>query len=380
MVHTATITHILTVQDYWIYDAFKELPGSFYVKQDYKWCNKSLRDRGIILWSYKLPDYRRILVMRINFIRLVEQQDRVTILREQDIPQVEQAFNELLQELLPGMPLFKDWKVNRIDYAVNVRTPYVQEYIKLLQKSDIPPYMKQTTDRHGNYCFKPGSFYLISKARNRLCHRTGSKTINFYDKYAEMQKQLEDNQPGITPEIVEQARDILRLEVQCFKPKTETIKTKYGLASKLVYLFLNAEYGFDILSSAIIQSCGTADFQRTRVAKEMIDSMDCTNKKKDALKLLISDISRSSLHKIKKLYVSSGVMKPSTFRNYIKLLEQHNINPVTISKNAKLKDRTTLQGLPSLWELFYEAYNNEMVFSEDEIDIFDIDHFISEEL
>lgn len=379
MVHTATLTYILNGKEAQLYEQFKNIPGSYYAQQNYKWCNSTLKEYGITLWAYKLEDIDFCtLVMRINFIRLVEQQDRIVVMTENDIPRIETKFNELMDNLMPGLPHFHAWKVNRIDYCINVHTEYADTYIKLLQDSDIPATMKQQTDRHGNYTFKPGSFYLLSKARNRSKKKTGSKTINFYDKFQELQEQLRNEEPGVTAEVVEQGRNILRLEVQCFKPLVEYLKVKGGFPAKYIHYYLNAEIGYNIIERAIKLSCGTADFQRRLVAHEMIDSLSCHQKTKDCLKKMINDISRSSLHKTKKKYLENNIMSESQFRYYLQILNKNNINPVTISKNEKLPGKTTREGLKSLWELFYEAYTAELTFDTDTYDIFDVDSFVNE--
>lgn len=381
MVHTATLTHWINRQ---LYEEFKHAPGTQFYQQETKLCNLSLRDNGITLWAYQLePLGAYILVMRINFIRLVEKQDRVAVMAEADVTRIEKKFNELMDELMLGLPHFEEWKVNRIDYCVNVHTPYVAEYIELLKDSNIPPSMKRLTDENRNQIWKNGSFYLISKARRKKPKKTGSKTINFYDKHKELQNQLERQEPGITADIVEQGRNILRLEVQCFKPMVEYLKVKGGFSAKYIKYYLNAEYGYNLIERAIVLSCGRADFHRRAVAHEMIDVLKAQTKTKALLHELIDDVSRASLHKVKQRYLKAGKLTATQFRYYIKLLERNNINPVTISKNTSLPGKTYREGLRSLWELFYEAYTAEPLFGADPgdtADTFDIDSFIKDEL
>ncbi|MBR5866349.1 MAG: hypothetical protein IKZ04_00415 [Spirochaetaceae bacterium] len=382
MVHTATLTYLLDSKEKAdLYEKFKKIPGSYYAKQEYKWCNSTLKSNGITLWAYKLDTIcYGVLVMRINFIRLVEQQNRIAVLAEADIPRIEKKFNELMDNLLPGLPYFAEWKVNRLDYCVNIHTEHVAQYIKLLHKANIPTTMKQKRDDNGNYKFQDGSFYLISKARDRRFRKTGSKTYNFYDKYQELQNQLKNGEPNVTAEVVEQGKNILRLEVQCFKPGLEYLKVKNKYPTKQILYYLNPQTGYEIIDRAICLSCGYADFQRKKTARQMIDAMKCQDKTKHRLHQLINDISRTSWQKVKKSYISSGLMTEATFRYYINLLQKNNINPITIDKNVSLPGKKTTDGLRSLWELFDEAYTAEPFLITDTADDFDIDSFVKEDL
>lgn len=381
MVHTATLSYMCSVHEYGLFKAFVEHDNTIYMKQNKKWYNGKFKDQGMNFWCYKVGGDTRgliVFILRINFIRLIEKKDKVTVMSEKDTEKIEEKFNDIMMNFIDGMPLFRQWKVNRIDYCVNIKTPYVKEYIELLQKSDIPSNMKMIPNEHGNYAFRPGSYYVVSKGRDRRRRTTGSITINFYDKQEELLNQRANNEDlDITDEIIDQAKDILRLEVQCHKPKTDYLKVKYGMSAKNIHHFLKADVGYEVLNRAILQVCGGyGDFQRMLAACKIIDSLKCQNTKKDRLKRLLLDVSnRSTVAKVKHKYVSSGYMTKDTFRSYIKLLNENNVNAVTLHRNMKLQGKTTKDSLDSLWTLFDDAYTNEYAQSFEEYDLFDIDEF-----
>lgn len=377
MVHTATLTYMFNNTEYGLYEAFKEVPGTIYMQQNIKWFNDSLQDQGINIWCYKLSGFEMyVFVLRINFIRMIEQQNRINVMTFNDINDIEKKFNELIKQITPGMPEFNQWKVNRIDYCCNIYTPYVKEYIKLLQKSDVPPNLKKIANHNGNYAFRPGSYYAVSKARDRRTGKTGSITVNFYDKHQELiyQRDIKNDQ-RITDEIIDQGINILRLEVQCHKPKTDYLKVKYAMTTKNIHYFLRPEICYDVISRVIKQICGTGSYFKKKKAERIIDTLNCRNTKKNKLKCMLHDIARSSIYNIKNLYNDDGIMKISTFKSYLKLLESVDVNAVVLPRDIKAENGR----IDSVMTLFNEAYRNE-TFIDDSLDLFDIETFIDEEL
>lgn len=378
MVHTATLTYILQKEDFHLYQKFINQKDSFFNKDDTKWYNRRLRDNGIVIMNYKKVNpgiTLYIFLVRINFKRLIEQKDRIAIMTASDTPIIKNKFDELMQGFIEGMPMFEEWKVNRIDYCVNVHTEYVEEYIKLLQKGSLPYRTKMIRNENRNKGFKTGSYYVVSEARNKIKKTTGSITINFYDKYNELLNQQKKD-TAITKDIVEQGKNILRLEVQCHKPKTEYLKVKHNMTAKNIHLFLNPNIGNAVIERAIKQVCGTADYQRISVAESMIDKSSYTIPKKEQLKKLLKDIAvkhKVAVTQVRNEYISTGTMTQATFRNYMKCLSELNINPVTLSDNKHLQNKTYKEGLTSIFKLFKNASTQELDNIPESLDAFESD-------
>lgn len=361
MVHTAELTYRPTSI---LYRRFIQLDTTVYWQQEHRYVNESLSAYGITHIKARIAStvgYTRYeFVMRINFKRLIEQDDRMDIMHEEDLAAVYDAFNAYMQQLMPAaedqptMPRLNEWYVNRIDYCMNVRTQYASEYIRLLQKSVIPYCYRIRHDANRNYTHKQGSLYLVSSARKRY----RSTTINFYDKYDEVKKAQNNGDIHITDEVLQQAKNILRLEVQCFKPKTDRIAVKYGFADgKRVIDYLNMQICYDVIEEAINRITKDATFQRRSVALNMIDQLGCKPSKKKRLKKMVIDIGHQhqSITKIKNKYIAENVMKGSTFDEYLRYLELQDINAVTISDNVKLQDKSLSEGLPSIYSIFNDA-------------------------
>lgn len=154
------------------------------------------------------------------------------------------------------LPKLNDWKVNRIDYAVDIETPYVQEYINLFKRGFIPKGFRHYKDYET-------SIYLTSKK----CR------INFYDKFSELKNKFGLTNNDIKSELGYLPEGVLRLEIQCENKKIQRIKEKYELSeSKLAYLW-SETIAFDIIShyiKAIIgkEDCFTLNYTLEKIGAE----------------------------------------------------------------------------------------------------------------
>ena len=360
MVHTAELTYFPSGE---LIKAFRDLHGTVWYAQDHVWYNGLLKDQGLrfrlkVIEAENYTSPR--LVCRINFSKLLHPNDKISLMTPWDVTSVENRFNELTRELLPLLPRFKFWWVNRIDYCVNVHTPYVEEYIHLLKKGD-RRFMQDWYDRNGNYTQKPGSLYLVSTAKRK---RNRGVTINFYNKLDEMIKEFESS--GKWPddeEWEELPKDILRLEVQCHKVKTEYLRKKYGMPTKAIPYFLDPYIAYDMISTYLKRIAGEGDYLRKSAALKKIEGTGCRKRTKEKLKTIIRDVAKqhSSVWKVRDNYLENETMSKDEYNNLIRILQSHNINPVTITNNLHLDGKSLKQGLESAFSIFEEAFEEEMI-------------------
>ena len=149
-----------------------------------------------------------------------------------------------------------------------------------------------------------GSVYLPSKSRNIKQNKTGSLTINFYNKYQELSVESIKNKE-ITEAQLNQAKDILRLEVQCHRPKLDSIRQKYSLENKKIIHYLSPQISFDVLESAILKVCKKGDYCRKSVALEKIDNeKGLHDSTKNNLKMILTEVNRQhqSISKAKNIW------------------------------------------------------------------------------
>ena len=346
MIHTATLSTFLTREQY---AAFTGLQGTVCHQQDGTYHNATHRASGVLLTAYSIKKctyYSYYMTCRINFKRLIEQENRIVVYQSADYFDVQNAFDTAIQGLCKGLPLFTDWRVNRIDYCINVCTPYVREYLHLLRKGDMPPHLHIPYNAQRNYSYRTGSVYLTGN----------STTINFYDKEQELKTQQRTD-PCITDAIVVQAHNILRLEVQCKKPRTDYLKVKYDMDTTHLPHYLRDEIALNTVARALDSVTKYAEYKRHSVALEMIAGMDCTSRTKKNLTLLIDTVAKQygSVYKARDKLIADGVCSKGTFNRYLRLLQAQNINAVTIPDNKHIADLKLLDGLPAVQDLLFSA-------------------------
>lgn len=375
MVHTAELTYF---PNHVLIEEFKKLDSTRYLKQLDMYSNEALKTNGIILKMRKIKNgkFESVrFICRINFKKVIAPDTKVQVATIWDFQDIEEEFNRLISQLCPSLPRFASWKVNRIDYCFNVHTPYVSEYLSLLKKGN-RPHLRNWYDEQRNYTQKQGSLYLVSTAKHK---RNRSITVNFYDKQDEIIKThdleyaLSVAAHGLEYEryydfaqissMLEESDNILRLEIQCHRIKTETLRKKYfSEEPKLIRDYLNPDIAHDLVEYYLRRIAGTADYLRKPVALKRINELKCKTETKDKLKQIINDVAKQhqNVSKVREQYIKEGIASAEEFSYLIHYLQEHNINPVTIRSNLKLEDKHLDEGLPNLLGLFEEAYWEEM--------------------
>ena len=348
-----------------IFEKFRSHPGTYWHKQDGTWANTSYTADGLTYLQARYvrkKGYEAVHVTcRLNFKRLIEKENHVLTYKESDHNAVVQAFNEIMSEV--GLPLWNHWQVSRIDYCVDVKTDHVADYIHLMQKGSIPysqklPYNPVNKRRE----HKQGSLYLIAKARDSRKRRTGSMTVNFYDKY--LQKLHEQEITGaVTAVELDQTKDILRLEIQCFLPKINSIKDRYHLSDKAVKHYLSDDICCDVIENMLLKITHKGAYRRKSEAVQIIDNSSYQARTKAKLTAIIEAVARQyqSVEKVKESFIADGTIKSKEeFTRLIKKLDDLDVNPVTLGDKKAVAGLNLKQGLPNLYDLFFDACQREL--------------------
>lgn len=318
MIHTLTITHQILSPKIFdeIYKGLELINGEKprKVKEGY-YVSEGLKEEGFtyIQLTRKQVDVRyRYKFMQItiilNPVKLIGK-NKLGVIKQDHIEEVKKIFVEEVQKIHTSLPRLEHWIVNRIDYARNIKTPYVEEYIKLFQRADKPRNFKEL------YCSKSktrkqreGSFYLFND----------SVSINFYNKEHERLSQ-NFNKDG--------AKDLLRLEVQCKKPKTNTIKTKNEFNSRHLAYYLSQEISYQQLEYYYNKTIGAGDYYKLSEAIRIVEESDYTFKTKEKLiKVLRLINTHRSIWKARE----RSRYNTNCFNRYLKKIRVLGINPVTI--------------------------------------------------
>ncbi|MCQ2969807.1 MAG: hypothetical protein MJ191_06840 [Clostridium sp.] len=318
MIHTLMITH--RILSYKMFEEiYKELEARAGKKarKVHEGCYRieALKEEGfthIILTNKKIDSKYKYNFMQItiilNPVKLIRS-NKLNVIKQEHIEIVKKIFSKEIKKIHTSLPRLEHWTINRIDYAVNINTPYVEEYIKLFQRADKPRNFKEL------YCSKSktrkqrhGSFYLISKSVN----------INFYNKEHERLSQ-NFNKDG--------AKDLLRLEVQCKKPKTNTIKAKNGFESKHLEHYLSNEISNQQLEYYYNKTIGTGDYYKLSEAIRIVQDSNSTIKTKEKLINVLRLINK---HRSIWRAREESQYNSSCFNRYLKKIRVLGVNPVTI--------------------------------------------------
>lgn len=255
------------------------------------------------------------LEIQLNPTKLLGK-DIIELTEEADLDKLRERFNEEIYNIHINLSKFHGWTLNRIDYAVNISTPYVKEYVKLFQRADKPYSFNEQYDlvcRERKQ--KPGSFYLFNK----------SVAINFYDKEDERKSQ---------GSYVESSKNVLRLEVQCNKFKTDSMKYKYEFITKYIWYFLTKEISDKTINYYYSKTIGTGDYYKLKEAIKIIHSSEFSHTIQERLIETLKQVNKS--RSIWKARRDSNYSKES-FNSYLKKLRELNINPVTIPERWSVK-------------------------------------------
>ena len=134
-------------------------------------------------------------------------------LYEMDLHRFVNEINDYLQKLVevPMLDILA-WETYRIDYCFNIKTPYVSDYLDVMNEG----FRMSNTGSRVNYPEEKGlsgSSYIKTKGDYQV-NELRNYVLNFYDKYDRLEY-LCRRGGRIAGDDWELARDVLRLEVQC---------------------------------------------------------------------------------------------------------------------------------------------------------------------
>ena len=189
------------------------------------------KDYGISwkLRCEKKDAYKLYLVeAKINPKILGGTQDYISAATHDDLLSAIPKFNLMVKNISPLLGTFACYKPNRIDFCVNLALQELAPgcpsdmVMKLIQRADVPP------------DYEPKMEYSETSHRKELVQNSlylecESTNINCYEKLVELQKRnRKDEESGpITQEVLEEARDIIRFEVQCLYPASREKRNQH---------------------------------------------------------------------------------------------------------------------------------------------------------
>ena len=316
--------------------------------------NGLLQEIGIVLYGHKYNvTYERITAAgateqisyvnyvidaRVNPSKVIYRESAIDIYKPSDYEIFQQCFNNEIKSFnLQFLPPLDGWKAHRVDFTYNIHTPNVKEYIRLMHKADLRGFTIKK-DQHGHRAMKAGSLYINNSA----------VTLNFYDKADEMTKAQGGTRH--TPEEIQQAKDILRIEFQAGRDKLSNIKRKQEFTSKQISEFMTSpEAAEDLVISYAEKVLGSATYRKKPAAITLINKSKRHQKTKEQLITAIEAISKpyKRVDEVRAAHPDLEIDKCK------KILRSMDVNLVTLDKNTKVRE------LPSIPALLREAIEEE---------------------
>lgn len=283
-----------------------------------------------------------VIDARVNPSKVIYRESAIDIYKPSDYSLFQDRFNhEIKSYNLPFLPPLDGWKAHRVDFTYNIHTPNVKEYIRLMHKADLRGFTLKM-DQHGHRAMKAGSLYINNSA----------VTLNFYDKADEMQKA--EGGTRHTPEEIQEAKDILRIEVQAGRDKLSGIKRKQEFTSKQISEFMTSpEAAEDLVISYASRVLGSATYRKKPAATTLINKSKKHQKTKEQLIAALEAVSKPyrRVDEVRQEHPELEIDKCK------KILREMDINLVTLDKNAKVRE------LPSIPSLLRGAIEKERVRS-----------------
>lgn len=279
-----------------------------------------------------------VIDARVNPSKVIYRESAVDIYKPSDYSLFQQCFNQEIKSFnLPFLPPLDGWKAHRVDFTYNIHTPYVKEYIRLFHKADLRGFTIKK-DQHGHRSMKPGSLYINNSA----------VTLNFYDKQDEMIKA--EGGTRHTPEEIQEAKDILRIEVQAGRDKLSGIKRKQEFTSKQITEFMkDPEAAEDLVLMYAEKVLGSATYRKKPAAITLINHSKKHQQTKEQLIAALEAVSKP----YKRVDEVRGEHPELNIDKAKKILRSMDINIISLDKNTKVKE------LPSIPALLLEAIEEE---------------------
>ena len=220
-------------------------------------------------------------------------------------------------QMYPVMfPALSEWYIKRIDYTYDIVIPDNDEdgqsnkvalYVALLRKARRPAQFEDTGDN-------AGSLHTKSK----------STTINFYDK----QYQVECKLAHLSSynRLHKEAENIIRIEIECYDSKLDTIKKKHHLPDTKVGTMLRQELSRQTILYYYYTVVGYGDYYSLPEASKMVQEAHGIRKDKaERFMLFLEMVSTCD-----NLNDAMEKLPRSTYNDRINTCKQLGINPITI--------------------------------------------------
>ncbi len=225
LIHTFEISTITTSDLYFnTQNQLKQTGNDWSKKGDHKMVYFGLRNHGIIIYykQMKKKGFTQYQISyRINPSRVLKSDVFTKLFDTKEYDKMKKKADKYLTQLCPELPKLKHCSLSRMDYCVDVHLDnqeQVKAFVKLAKRCNIPKSFEE-------------KFLYDKKKRSKddmTIYNSGVE-ISLYNKYAQMTKESSKKKnKGLFPDI-EEARDVLRIEIRCMTSKLNHLSKKFDV-------------------------------------------------------------------------------------------------------------------------------------------------------
>lgn len=271
------------------------------------WHTAAFNNWGILdIKLYINPKHgRNDIYIKFKPAKIIYKSDVYALSQNADFNQACKIFNDFIDYInnftgIFKLPYINTWKVNRIDYAYQLRSKYYEEYINLFQKG-----YKESAD---------------NKYKTSAYISNNNTTVNFYDKTVQQHLDLDEH--------------VIRLEVQCKKRFLQYLKDRKKISCISLRNLWNNELAASIVRNKIINIFGSGDFMNIKTAENQFKLFFGTKKVHKLILLMKlskhNKIQKCALDKLyMKNYADAGTGK-WCIKNLLECFNKAGVNSIAI--------------------------------------------------
>ena len=292
--------------------------------------------------QFQAIDYTREIICTIYPHQVTYPHDKVTVYTPSEQDLFLKGINTIFDEINAPHIESSLWQVKRIDYTVNIPCAFTRLYLDLFNRSRSMHYQDRK-QFDGNSCYLKGKgiTYNIYSKQNQLEKKTNRQKID----------------RNITQDDIENATDILRIEVQCKSEKVKTIQKKHRWKDRNIMHYLDPSIAVEVLRGCAKQfyvgDYWSADKGKSYNVFAKIDQASGIQQTtKDNMKEVLSLLANNrelTLDEVRQTLTESKKLTDTQWYTIIKRFNAININPVPIpTRQCKEYHIRQLDSLTSL--------------------------------
>lgn len=289
------------------------------------------------------PQY--FAVLKIEPLVMISGERTVDLFKAEpsNVAQFQEQFHDVMAEYFPDNCLARldSWNCRRVDYTINLRFDCSEDKLLFLD-------MTKKTSRHVRR--NPKKILSLKSNDQSTAEGNGSVKIIFYDKCRQIQETYDNIPVHQQRELMSDAENIIRFEVQCKRGRVLTLQRKYHFPNRNIIHYLNEDVAHDTLLDEYLKTVGSGDFFSLYWAKKEIDKSGFSTPKKQHMVHLLQLIAQARhVSTAKEQFIAGTKIKrtdiivqgsDATFRHYLRDLATLGINPMLIPKERKVTHLT----------------------------------------